>query len=69
MQHPQGITLSKCRTLAVKVAAVLLGVSLCSAAWATDLQVRVTQSNGTPMPDAVVTVHALGSGVPAPVPL
>src|SRR3984957_8396995 len=69
MQHPQGITLSKCRTLAAKVAAVLLGVGLCSATWATDLQVRITQSNGKPMPGAVVTVHALGSGVPAPAPL
>jgi plastocyanin len=67
--HAQGTALSKCRTLAAKVAGVLLAIGLCGAAWATDLQVRVMQANGKPMPGAVVTVHALGTGVPAPAPL
>ena len=63
MQQTQGIALSECRGLAARVAGVLLAVGLCGAAWATDLQVRVTQANGKPMPGAVVTVHALGAGV------
>jgi plastocyanin len=69
MQHIQGITVSKCRGPAVRVASVLLAVGLCSAAWTTDLQVRVTQSNGKPLPGAVVSVHALGMGVAAPAPI
>jgi plastocyanin len=69
MQHIQGITLSKCRGLAAQVACLLLAAGLCSAAWATDLQVRVTQADGKPVPGAVVTVHALVTGVPAAAPV
>jgi plastocyanin len=63
MQHTQGITLGQCRGLAARVSCVLLAAVLCNATWATDLQIRVTQSNGQPLPGAVVTVHALGTGV------
>jgi plastocyanin len=69
MQHQRGITLSKCRGLAARVPTVLLAAVMCSAAWATDLQVRVTQANGKPLPGAVVTVHALGAGIAPPAPI
>ncbi len=69
MQHTQGITSGKCRGLAARVPTLLLAAVLCSAASATDLQVRVTQANGKPLPGAVVTVHALGTGVPAAAPI
>jgi len=48
---------------------VLLALSLCGAASATDLQVRVTRLDGKPLPGAVVMVHALGSGVSAAAPI
>ncbi len=69
MQHTQGITSGKSQGSAAAVALVLLAVGLCGAAWATDLQIRVLQSNGSPLPGAVVSVHALGSGVPAAAPI
>lgn len=48
---------------------LLLSLILCGAVHAADLQVRVTQLNGTPLPGAVVTVHALGAGPPPAAPL
>jgi plastocyanin len=57
--------LSECRGLAVRVAGLLLAISLCSAASATDLAVRITQQDGKPLRGAVVTVHAVESGAPA----
>ena len=54
------------RTWAALVAInLVLSVAVCAATQAADLQVRVTQLNGKPLPGAVVTVHALGTGVPA----
>jgi plastocyanin len=49
---------------AALAAGLLLSMILCGAAPAADLQVRVTQLNGKPLPGAVVMVHALGSGAP-----
>jgi plastocyanin len=69
MQHRQGLTLGKGRRLAARFAGVLLAVCLCRATEATDLQVRVAQADGKPLVGAVVTLHALGMGVPAPAPL
>jgi plastocyanin len=69
MQHRQGLTLGKCRRLAALIAGVLLAVCLCRATGATDLQVRVTQADGKPLVGAVVTLHALGTGVPVPAPI
>jgi plastocyanin len=69
MQHTQGITSVKYRGRAARVAGVLLAVVLCGAANATDLQVRVTQADGKPMPGAVVAVHPIGMTVAAPAPI
>ncbi|MEJ0006507.1 MAG: hypothetical protein WDM77_09115 [Steroidobacteraceae bacterium] len=69
MQRTQGNSLGECRALAARVAGVLLALSLCGAATATDLQIRVTKPDGRPLPGAVVTVHALGSGVAAAAPI
>ena len=55
--------------LAALVAGLLLAVTVGGAACATDLQVRVTQPDGRPLPDAVVTVHALDAGVAPPAPV
>ena len=54
---------------AAGAAGLLLSLMLCSAVPAADLQVRVTQLNGKPLPGAVVTVRALGSGPPPAAPL
>jgi plastocyanin len=54
---------------ALPAAGLLLSLILCGAVAAADLQVRVTQLNGKPLPGAVVTVHALGSGPPPAAPL
>jgi plastocyanin len=69
MQYTQGLTLSKRQGLAARIAGVLLAVVLCGATGATDLQVRVTQADGKPLAGAVVTLHALGMGVPVPAPV
>jgi plastocyanin len=66
MQHMRGATFGEYRGLAARVAGVLLAISLCGTAAATDLAVRVTQQDGKPLPGAVVMVHALETGVPAP---
>jgi plastocyanin len=50
-------------------AGLLLSLTLCRAIAAADLQVRVTQANGKPVPGAVVTVHALGAAPPAAAPV
>jgi plastocyanin len=57
------------RCPAARAAGLLLSLALCGAAPAADLQVRVTQLNGKPLPGAVVTVRALGSGAPPAAPL
>jgi plastocyanin len=54
------------RTLAGRVAGLLLVWCLCNSLWASDLQVRVTQLNGKPLPGAVVTVHALTAAAAPP---
>jgi plastocyanin len=54
------------RTLAARVAGLLLAGCLCHSLWASDLQVRVTQLNGKPLPGAVVTVHALAATAAPP---
>ncbi len=46
-------------------AGLLLCLTFCGAARPADLQVRVTQVNGKPLPGAVVTVRALGTAPPA----
>jgi plastocyanin len=50
-------------------AGLLLSLMLCRATAAADLQVRVTQANGKPLPGAVVTVHALGAAPPPAAPV
>jgi plastocyanin len=50
-------------------AVVLLALGLCVAARATDLEVRVTQADGKPLPGAAVTVHALSPGVAPAAPI
>lgn len=52
-----------------RVAGLLLAMSFCLPVAATDLQVRVTQLNGKPLPGAVVTVHALAAAASPPAPL
>jgi plastocyanin len=54
---------------AARLAGLLLSLSVCSAAWSADLQVRVTQLDGKPLRGAVVTVHALGPNAPTPMPI
>jgi plastocyanin len=67
MRVEQG-TRGDSRRLAARVAGLLLALSIGNSLWATDLQVRVTQLNGKPLPGAVVTVHALGAAAaPAPI--
>jgi plastocyanin len=48
---------------------MLLCLGVCGSGAAADLQIRVLQANGKPLPGAVVTVHALGGHVAAPAPL
>jgi plastocyanin len=57
------------RTLAGRVAGLLLVWCLCNSLWASDLQVRVTQLNGKPLAGAVVTVHALTAAAAPPAPI
>jgi plastocyanin len=57
------------RGWAATAAGLLLSLTLCRAIEAADLQVRVTQSDGKPLPGAVVTVHALGATPPSAVPV
>jgi plastocyanin len=57
------------RTPAAMAAGLLLCLIFCSAASAAELQVRVTQLNGKPLPGAAVTVHALGPAPPPAAPL
>jgi plastocyanin len=54
---------------AARAAGGLLAVWMCAAAWATDLQVLVTQMDGRPLRGAVVTVHALGAGAAVAAPI
>ena len=55
--------------LAQRFAAVLLCLSVCSAAWTTDLQVRVLQQNGKPLRGAVVSVHVIAASASAATPI
>jgi plastocyanin len=52
-----------------RFAGLLLWLSLCNAAWATDLQVRVLQQDGKPLRGAVVTVHVIAASAAAPAPI
>src|SRR5580692_4931367 len=61
--------LRRSRGWAAMAAGLLLSLTLCRAIAAADLQVRVTQANGKPVPGAVVTVHALGAAPPAAAPV
>ncbi|HTV79821.1 MAG TPA: hypothetical protein VMF03_16325 [Steroidobacteraceae bacterium] len=54
---------------AARAAGLLLCAMLCGAVCAADLQVRVTQANGRPLPGAVVTVHPLAAAVPPAAPV
>jgi plastocyanin len=54
---------------AQRFAGLLLCLSVCGAAWTTELQVRVLQQNGKPLQGAVVTVHVIAASAPAAVPL
>jgi plastocyanin len=58
-----------CRTLPARLAGLLLAVSFCLPLAAADLQVRVMQLNGKPLPGAVVTVHALATTAAPPAPI
>jgi len=69
MRRTLGTTWGDCGRLAVMAAGLLLVVTVCGAARATDLTVRVTQLDGKPLPGAVVMVHALGASVAAPAPV
>jgi plastocyanin len=55
--------------LAARIAGLLLSLTFCSAALATELQVRVTQADGKPLRGAVVAVHALGATAAAAAPI
>jgi plastocyanin len=67
MRVEQG-TRGDSRRLAARLAGLLLPLIIGNSVWATDLQVRVTQLNGKPLPGAVVTVHALwAAAAPAPI--
>jgi plastocyanin len=55
--------------LAQRIAGFLLCLSVCSAAWPTDLQVHVLQQNGKPLRGAVVTVHVIAAAGAAPAPI
>jgi plastocyanin len=68
MRDAQGIWGSY-RRLAARGVGLLLALSLCGALRATDLQVRVTQSNGKALRGAVVTVHALAANAAPPAPI
>src|SRR5580692_460723 len=68
MREAQG-TWGDGRMLAARVAGLLLATGLCHSLRATDLQVRVTQANGRPLPSAVVTLHALAAALPPPAPI
>ncbi len=57
------------RSCAALACALLLCLTLCGAVQGADLQVRVMQVNGKPLPGAVVTVHALGAPPPAAAPV
>jgi len=65
----ENTALRRSRGWAAIAAGLLLSLSLCRATEAADLQVRVTQPNGKPVPGAVVTVHALGAAPPSAAPV
>ena len=69
MQSAKGSVWGKYPQIARRFAAVLLCLSVCSAAWPTDLQVRVLQQNGKPLRGAVVSVHVITASAPAATPL
>jgi plastocyanin len=57
------------RAQAALASGLLLCLTLCGVARAADLQVRVTQLDGKPLPGAVVTVRALGTTPPPAAPV
>jgi plastocyanin len=65
MQSAESSVWGKYAGLARRFAGLLLGLSLCSTAWTTDLQVRVLQQNGKPLHGAVVAVHVIAASAPA----
>jgi plastocyanin len=69
MHSAKGSVMGKCPRLAQRFAGLLLGLSVCSAAWTTDLRVRVLQQNGKPLRGAVVTVHVIAASALAPAPM
>lgn len=69
MHSAKGSVWGRCPGLARRFCALLLCLSLCNAAWATDLQVRVLQQNGKPLRGAVVTVHVIAASVAAAAPI
>src|ERR1700685_2260376 len=69
MHSAKGSVWGECPGLARRCAALLLCLSVCNAAWTTDLQVRVLQQDGKPLPGAVVTVHVIAASAAAPAPI
>jgi plastocyanin len=69
MADRRSLELPNDRGLAARIAGLLLAALFCTAVHGADLQVRVTQSNGKPLPGAAVTVHALAAGAPAAAPI
>src|ERR1700722_9260715 len=69
MHSAKGSVRGRCPGLARRFAGLLLCLSLCNAAWATDLQVRVLQQNGKPLRGAVVTVHVIAAATAAAAPI
>ena len=69
MHSAKGSVMGKYPRLAQRIASLLLCLSVCGAAWTTDLQVRVLQQNGKPLRGAVVTVHVIAASALAPAPM
>ena len=69
MYSAKGSVWGRSPGLAQRFAGLLLCLSACSAAWPTDLQVRVLQQNGAPLRGAVITVHVIAASAPAPAPI
>jgi plastocyanin len=69
MHSAKGSVRGRYPGLARRFAGLLLCLNMCSAAWPTDLQVRVLQQNGKPLRGAVVTVHVIAASAAAPAPI
>jgi plastocyanin len=65
----ENTALPRSRGAVALASGLLLCLTFCGAVRAANLQVRVTQLDGKPLPGAVVTVHALGTTPPPAAPV